>query len=82
LKSAFGFCSFIGGPSQCLGDSPGVIKKITEGREASLYGMSQLLDALNTFALLIVLLREASNPVCLNPLGTEPLGHTLGKARI
>jgi hypothetical protein len=65
-----------------LGDSPGLIEKTTEGREASLYRMNQLLDGLNTFVSLIVLLCDASSPVCLNRLGTGPQGHTFGKARI
>jgi hypothetical protein len=63
-------------------DSPDVLEKITEGREASLYRMSQLLDALNTFVSLIMLLRDASSPVCLNRFGTESLEHTFVKARI
>jgi hypothetical protein len=65
-----------------LGDSPRVIEKITKGREASLCQMNQVLDALNTFVSLIVLLRDASSQVCLNRLRTGPLGHTFGKARI
>jgi hypothetical protein len=82
LEIGFWFLFFHWQLKSVLGDSPGVIKKITEGHETSLHQMSQLLDALNTFVSLIVLLRGASNPVWLNRLGTGPLGHTFEKARI
>jgi hypothetical protein len=82
LEIGFWFLFFYWQLKSVLGDSPGVIEIIIEGREAILYRMSQLLDTLNAFLSLIVLLRDASGPVCLNRLGTVSLEHTFGKASI
>jgi hypothetical protein len=49
---------------------------------ASLYSNSQLRDALNTFASFISIIRESPTPVNLGNLGSDPLEHFFGKARV
>jgi hypothetical protein len=75
-----GFCSFIVGSSPCWVIWLASSRKSPKG--VSRAWMSQLLDVLNTFVLLIVLLRDASSSVCLHRWGTGPLGHTFSTARI
>jgi hypothetical protein len=60
----------------------GVVHKITSGRLASLYSADQLRDCLNSFISIIAMLRESHTPICLNRLGSDPLEHSFGQARI
>jgi hypothetical protein len=61
---------------------PDTTERIKPNKYASLYTTDQLRHALNTFYTLIVGLRNSSCPVCLNRLGSNPLEHLFGKARL
>jgi hypothetical protein len=52
------------------------------GGDLSLYTTAQLREALNTFVLLIILLRTCLAPIYLNRIGSNPSEHTFGKARL
>jgi hypothetical protein len=60
----------------------GVMQKIISGSVASLYSNGQLRDALNTFASLISIIRESPTLVNLGNLGSNPLEHSFGHARV
>jgi hypothetical protein len=81
LETGFWFLYFHWRLKVRLGHPKGVVEKMTEGRNASLYRSEQLRDALNTFVALIVILRSSSHPICLNRIGSNPLEHAFGKAR-
>jgi hypothetical protein len=68
-----------------VGPPRGVNQKIPKevGRFCvTLYTSDQIRDGLNTFASLISILRESPTPVCLNRLGSDPLEHSFGQARM
>jgi hypothetical protein len=69
LKSHFGY-------------PPGIVERIGQGHQTSLYCAQQHRDALNTFVALIVLIRRAIRPLCLDRLGSNPLEHAFGSARM
>jgi hypothetical protein len=52
------------------------------GCDLSLYTTAQHREALNTFASLITLLQTCLRPICLDRIGSNPLDHTFGKARL
>jgi hypothetical protein len=61
---------------------PDTTERITPNKSASLYTTDQLRHALSTFYTLIVVLRNSWCPICLNRLGSNPLEHLFGKARL
>jgi hypothetical protein len=61
---------------------PGATQIITAGSLSSLYTIHQLGDPLNTFMSLISIIRKSSTPISLGNLGTDPLEHSFGQARV
>jgi hypothetical protein len=61
---------------------PETKEKIRGWRYAALYTRQQIRDALNTLHALIVILRNSDVPVRLNRIGSNPLEHAFGKARL
>jgi hypothetical protein len=61
---------------------PDTTERITSNKYAFLYTTDQLRHALSTFYTLIVVLRNSSCPVYLNRLGSNPLEHLFGKAKL
>jgi hypothetical protein len=61
---------------------PDTTERITPNKHASLYTTDPRRHALSTFYTLIVVLRNSSCPVCLNRLGSNPVEHLFGKARL
>jgi hypothetical protein len=61
---------------------PDTSEMITPNKYTSLYTIDELRRALSTFYTLIVVLRNLSCPVYLNRLGSNPLEHLFGKARL
>jgi hypothetical protein len=51
-------------------------------RDLGLYTSAEVHDGLNTFVALVTHLQPSVVPICLNRLGSNPLGHAFGKARI
>jgi hypothetical protein len=60
----------------------GVCEQIHGGPLATLYTSRQVCDALNTLVSLMTVIRDSPTPIRLNHLGSNPLEHAFGKARI
>jgi hypothetical protein len=58
------------------------MERIPKDKFALLYTTIQLRHALNTLYSLIVILRTSPHPICLNRIGSNPLEHLFGKARL
>jgi hypothetical protein len=61
---------------------PEIKEKIRGCWYTTLYTRQQIRDALNTLYALIVILRNLDAPACLNRIGSNPLEHAFGKARL
>jgi hypothetical protein len=61
---------------------PEIKEKIRGCRYATLYTRQQIGDALNRLHALIVILRNSDVPVRQNRIGSNPLEHPFGKARL
>jgi hypothetical protein len=59
-----------------------VTQKISPGGFASLYSKDELRDGLNTFMSPISIIRESPNAVFFSHLGSDPLEHAFGHARV
>jgi hypothetical protein len=64
------------------GRPPGVLDTSKDGHPATLYARQQVDDGWNTFVAVISIVRSSADPLCLNRLGSNPLGHTFGRGRI
>jgi hypothetical protein len=51
-------------------------------QQNSLFTNNQIRDSLNTFVALIIVMSNSSEPFCINRLGSNPLEHVFGFARI
>jgi hypothetical protein len=61
---------------------PETKEKIRGCRYATLYTRQQIRDALNTLYSPIVIMQNSDIPVRLNRIGSNPLEHAFGKARL
>jgi hypothetical protein len=60
----------------------GACQKITPRQCASLYSNDQLRDGMNTFLSRITNVQGSDSPLCFDRLGSGPLEHAFGQARI
>jgi hypothetical protein len=65
-----------------IGPPHGVGQKVSPVNYARLYTNEQLRDSLNDFASLLSIIRDSLTPISLNRLGSDPLEHSFGQARI
>jgi hypothetical protein len=60
----------------------GITQKSVTGNRVSLYSKHQIRDGLNPFVSLISIIRESRTAMRLDRLGSDPLEHSFGQARM
>jgi hypothetical protein len=82
LKIGFWFLWLHSSLKRICGHPHGVCEKIRGGPLATLHTSRQVCDALNMLVSLMTVIRDSPKPIRLNRLGSNPLEHASGKARI